>query len=219
MLEDPQAPLAAPTAVSAVLPGCTAPPCLCVSAQGVVDPGPSCAVLGNHILETPRRGIKPTWDSTAQRDAAELSNAAHLASAPLKSPPSLPCPLFPSLKKVVFQKYITWRLVANNLGGRQAAGALLPPSPPKKHPCTCSQVLHASAGSKDETGCSPLSGIRVLPDKARHPVRYVRGLGAAFQGQGLSRHLPSVPKLKGKIRPAQDSALGLLICWQNSKPD
>lgn len=95
----------------------------------------------------------------------------------------------------------------------------MPPSPPKKHRCACSQVPHASAGSKDETGCLPLSGIRVLPDKARYPVRYVRGLGAAFQGQGLSRHLPSVPKLKGKIRPAQDSALGLLICWRDSKPD
>lgn len=102
MLENPQAPLAAPR--RCLLPSFLAPSlgCPCPLAQGGVDARPSCAALRNHGLETPRRGIKPAWNSTAQRDAAELSNAARLASSLLENPPSLPCPLFPSLKKVGF---------------------------------------------------------------------------------------------------------------------
>lgn len=171
-------------AASAILPGCIALPCLCALAQGVVNARPSCMALGNHVLETPQRGIKPTWDSMAQEDAAELSNAARLVYSMLKSPPSLPFPplplilfLFSSLKKVVFKKHLMWRLVANNLGEGRLQELFSHLRHPKDTPAPAAShhgwVPHTSASGGDKTGCSPLSRIRVLPNKVVHTVQFV----------------------------------------------
>lgn len=81
------------------------------------------------------------------------------------------------------------------------------------------QVPHTPAHVGDTTGCAAPSRIEVLPNRARHTACDKRGPGAAFHGQGPSRHLPSVPKLNGKFRPAQDAALGLPIRWQEPRPE
>lgn len=152
-----------------------------------------------------------------QRDAAELSGAACSVPPLLKSPPSLPRPPFPSLKKVVFKNHITWGLLANSPGmGRlwELFGRLRhPKNTPAPTASRPGWVPHASAGSRDKTGRSVPNRIVVQPDKAMHTMP---GLGAAFRGQG---HLPSAAKFKGKLRPARDAASGLLIRWEDPKPD